>query len=97
MKNVIKVIALIKKDLEEYLKLKDVKQKVIIKHYLDNNISVLFFCYFLYLKKFRLLDEDKMFLPYISTHYRKSIPLIKRMEDFFIKIEEKLYGFNPTR
>ena len=67
-------------------------RKLIIEHYLKNNLSPLFFCYFIYLKQIKLNDEDAMFLPYINIQYKRCMPLIKKNEDFLMKIEDKLYG-----
>lgn len=80
-----------------YINKKIGHRRIIIEHYISNKICPLFFCFLLYNNKIELTEEENAILPYISVQYRNATVLIKKIDDFLMKIEDKLYGFNPIR
>ena len=75
--------------LQIYCKMMDGDQRVIINHYLHNNIDPLLFVYCIYYKYIKMNDNDRILCYNIINRYRELLPLMFEVEDL-IKSKENL-------
>jgi hypothetical protein len=71
------------------MRARDGNQRVAIDHYLKNNIDAAFLV-FMIRRGMVLTDQDRSYIPYIQERYRKINFNLNDIEDFLIKVEEKL-------
>jgi len=77
------------KTFHQYMRERNGNQKVAIDHYLKNKIDAAFLV-FMIRKGMILDDQDRSYIPYIQERYRKINFNLNDIEDFLIKVEEKL-------
>jgi hypothetical protein len=77
------------KNFHQYMRARDGNQRVAIDHYLKNNIDAAFLV-FMIRRGMVLTDQDRSYIPYIQERYRKINFNLNDIEDFLIKVEEKL-------
>jgi hypothetical protein len=73
----------------QYMRERNGNQRVAIDHYLKNKIDAAFMV-FMIRKGMILNDQDRSYIPYIQERYRKINFNLNDIEDFLIKMEEKL-------
>lgn len=75
--------------LNDYIKARNGHKKVAIDHYLKNKIDASFFV-FLIRKGMILTDDDRSMIPYIQSKFRKIGFGLNDIQNFLVKLEDKL-------
>ena len=76
--------------LSDYCKQQEGHTKVIVNHYISNNIDKYFFSWLVNRGILKLNDDDRLKIPYIVCNYREIVDKINDINGFMDKIKQML-------